>query len=73
MEEILVKIRHSLQELEESVPSAQQAFGDRLYQQLEALLSITTILSMRAPLPFMRGWAISPVFGVLLISEILRL
>ena len=38
------------------------------YRQYEALLSISSELDIRPPLPPMRGWAISPDFGRLLIS-----
>jgi predicted O-methyltransferase YrrM len=72
MEDILEKITLLLQEQEERTVSAQQAIGENIYQQLEALISITSVLPMRHPLPPMRGWAISPDFGVLLIAEILK-
>lgn len=72
MEDILEKITHLLQQQEERTVSTQKAIGENLYQQLEALISITSILPLRHPLPPMRGWAISPDFGVLLISEILK-
>jgi predicted O-methyltransferase YrrM len=72
MEDLLEKITHLLQEQEERTVSAQQAMGENLYRQLEALVSITSILPLRHPLPPMRGWAISPDFGVLLISEVLK-
>jgi predicted O-methyltransferase YrrM len=72
MEDILEQITHLLQQQEASVLSAQQASGENLYKQLEALISITATLPLRAPLPPMRGWAISPDFGVLLISEVFR-
>jgi len=71
MEDMLEKITCLLQEQEERTASAQQATGENLYRQLEALISITSILPLRHPLPPMRGWAISPDFGCLLISEIL--
>jgi predicted O-methyltransferase YrrM len=71
MEDLLEKITRLLQEQEKRTASTQQAIGENLYRQLEALTSITTILPLRMPLPPMRGWAISPDFGVLLISEIL--
>jgi len=72
MEDILEQITQLLQKQEESALSAQRASGENLYQQLEALISITSILPLRTPLPPMRGWAISPDFGVLLIAEILK-
>jgi predicted O-methyltransferase YrrM len=72
MEEITEKITHLLQQQEERTVSTQKAMGESLYRQLEALISITSILPLRHPLPPMRGWAISPDFGVLLISEILK-
>lgn len=72
MEDILEQITQLLQQQEENALSAQQATGENLYQQLEALISITSILPLRSPLPPMRGWAISPDFGVLLLSEILK-
>ncbi len=72
MEDLLEKITRLLQEQEERTVSAQQAMGENLYRQLEALVSITSILPLRHPLPPMRGWAISPDFGVLLISEVLK-
>ena len=72
MEDILDQITHLLQQQEESALSAQRASGENLYHQLEALISITSILPLRSPLPPMRGWAISPDFGVLLLAEILK-
>jgi predicted O-methyltransferase YrrM len=72
MEDILEKITFLLQEQEERMMSTQQAIGENIYQQLEALISITSLLPMRHPLPPMRGWAISPDFGILLIAEILK-
>jgi len=72
MEDMLEKITRLLQEQEERTVSAQQAIGENIYQQLEALISITSILPLRHPLPPMRGWAISPDFGVLLVAEILK-
>lgn len=72
MEDILEQITQLLQQQEENALSAQQATEENLYQQLEALISITSILPLRSPLPPMRGWAISPDFGVLLLSEILK-
>lgn len=72
MEDILEQITQLLQKQEASALSAQQASGENLYQQLEALISITSILPLRSPLPPMRGWAISPDFGVLLLAEILK-
>jgi len=71
MEDMLEEITRLLQEQEEKTASAQQAMGENLYRQLEALISITSLLPLRQPLPPMRGWAISPDFGALLISEIL--
>jgi hypothetical protein len=71
MEDMLDKMTRLLQEQEERTASAQQAMGENLYRQLEALISITSILPLRQPLPPMRGWAISPDFGTLLIAEIL--
>jgi predicted O-methyltransferase YrrM len=72
MEDILEKIMPLLQQYEENILNAQLASADNLYQQLESLISVTSILSLRTPLPPMRGWAISPDFGVLLVAEILR-
>ncbi|MDX2456148.1 MAG: class I SAM-dependent methyltransferase [Gammaproteobacteria bacterium] len=71
MEDILEKVTLLLQKQEQRAAATQQAIGENLYRQLEALISITSILPMRHPLPPMRGWAISPDFGSLLISEIL--
>ena len=71
MEDMLEKMTRLLQEQEQRTASAQQAMGENLYRQLEALISITSLLSLRQPLPPMRGWAISPDFGTLLIAEIL--
>jgi len=71
MEDMLDKITQLLQEQAERTASAQQALGENLYRQLEALISITSVLPLRQPLPPMRGWAISPDFGALLIAEIL--
>lgn len=72
MEDILEKIIHLLREQEERTVSIQKEICENLYQQLEALISITSLLPLRQPLPPMRGWAISPDFGVLMISEILN-
>lgn len=71
MEELLDKITHLLQEQDQRAAATQQSTGENLYRQLEALNSITSILPQRLPLPPMRGWAISPDFGVLLMTEIL--
>lgn len=40
------------------------------YKQLEALITLTTQIKFRAPLPPMRGWAISPDFATILFSHI---
>jgi len=72
MEDILEKITLLLQEQEEKTVATQQAIGENIYQQMEALISISSILPLRHPLPPMRGWAISPDFGVLLVAEILK-
>lgn len=72
MENMLEEITLLLQQQEARAATAQQAMVDNLYRQLEALASITSILPVRQPLPPMRGWAISPDFGVLLIAEILK-
>lgn len=72
MEDILEKITHLLREQNERALYIQKAIGENLYRQLEAFTSITSILPLRHPLPPMRGWAISPDFGVLLISEVLK-
>jgi predicted O-methyltransferase YrrM len=72
MENMLEEITLLLQQQEARATSTQQAIGDNLYRQLEALTSISSILPVRHPLPPMRGWAISPDFGVLLIAEILK-
>lgn len=42
------------------------------FRQLEALNNLHSVLKLRAPLPPMRGWKISPDFGVLLMDTILR-
>lgn len=72
MEDTLEKILLLLQEQETRTATTLQATADNLYRQLEALASINSILPIRRPLPPMRGWAISPDFGVLLVSEILE-
>lgn len=72
MEKLLENIALLLQEQEEKIADRQQSLTDNLYQQLEALTSITSLLTLRRPLPPMRGWAISPDFGILLINEILK-
>lgn len=72
MENLLENIAHLFQEQDERIADRQQRLADNLYQQLEALTSITSLLPLRMPLPPMRGWAISPDFGILLINEILR-
>ena len=43
----------------------------QLYQQLEAFITINSLLDIRPPLPPMRGWAASPDFLVLVLGEIL--
>ena len=55
MEDILEKITFLLQEQEERMMTTQQAIGENIYQQLEALISITSLLPMRHPFPPMRG------------------
>lgn len=42
------------------------------YQEIESLFSIFSILKIRAPLPPMRGWTVSPDFANTLISQILE-
>ena len=41
------------------------------YRQLEALASLLAVLRPRAPFPPFRGWAISPDFAVLLLTQVL--
>jgi len=41
------------------------------YRQLEALASLLAVLRPRAPFPPFRDWAISPDFGVLLLTQVL--
>jgi hypothetical protein len=72
MEDIPDNIKALLAQQSAETLAAQKAIADKLYQQLEALTSLTSILPIRYPLPPMRGWAISPDFGVLLVSEILN-
>lgn len=72
MENLLENIARLLQEQDERIADRQQRLADNLYQQLEALTSIISFLPLRMPLPPMRGWAISPDFGILLINEILK-
>lgn len=72
MENLLENIAHLFQEQDERIADRQQRLADNLYQQLEALTSIISFLPLRMPLPPMRGWAISPDFGILLINEILK-
>ena len=42
------------------------------YCQLESLFSLHSLLELRAPLPRMRGWAISPDFANLLVTLVSR-
>ncbi len=42
-----------------------------IFSQNESLINIHSLLDIRLPLPKMRGWAISPDFAELLLSEIL--
>ncbi len=72
MENMLEEIALLLQEQEERTADRQRTLTENLYQQLEALASITSLLPLRMPLPPMRGWAISPDFGIILINEILK-
>jgi predicted O-methyltransferase YrrM len=44
--------------------------ADSAYQQVEALFSVLAMLDLRAPLPPMRGFAISPDFARTLVSVI---
>lgn len=43
-----------------------------LYRQVESLFSIYSIINFRYPLPPMRGWPISPDFGQIIITHILK-
>jgi predicted O-methyltransferase YrrM len=45
----------------------------QIYPQLEALLHVYSTLQLHQPLAPMRGWAISPDFARILISEVLRI
>ena len=72
MEDIPDNIKALLAQQSAETLAAQKAIADSIYQQLEALTSLTSILPIRYPLPAMRGWAISPDFGLLLVSEILN-
>lgn len=47
-------------------------FTNNLYQQLQAFVTLQTLLQPRFPLPAMRSWAVSPDFGVVLLKELLR-
>jgi predicted O-methyltransferase YrrM len=44
----------------------------RDYRQIESLFSLFAVLDVSHPLPPMRGWAISPDFGALMVSLILE-
>ncbi len=44
--------------------------ADNHYRQIEALFSIFNLLTLRQPLPPMRGWAVSPDFVKLIISSV---
>ena len=44
----------------------------RDYRQIESLFSLFGVLPIRHPLPPLRGWAVSPDFGVLMVSLILE-
>ena len=44
--------------------------SDNLYKQLEALYSLNNFLRPEYPFPPMRGWPISPDFGLLIMEEI---
>lgn len=46
---------------------------NNLYRQLQEFATLQDLLKPRFPLPAMRRWAISPDFGVLLLSQLMRL
>ena len=58
------------EQLQKSI-NMQHGLLHQLYQQLEAFITINTLLDIRQPLPPMRGWAASPDFLVLVLGEIL--
>ena len=58
------------EQLQKSI-NMQHGLLHQLYQQLEAFITINTLLDIRHPLPPMRGWAASPDFLVLVLGEIL--
>ena len=66
------KLQNALAQHEQRVLAAFKGHASNLYLELEAFTSIISVIKPIFPLPPMRGWAISPDFGVLLISEILK-
>lgn len=64
-------IRTLLEEQLQKNINTQHGLLHQLYQQLEAFITINTLLNIRCPLPPMRGWAASPDFLVLVVGEIL--
>jgi len=58
---------HQLQ----NIINVQHGLQHQLYQQIEACISIYSMLDLQRPLPPMRGWAASPDFLALLLGEII--
>ena len=58
------------QQLQKSI-NIQHGLLHQLYQQIEAFITINSLLDLRQPLPPMRGWAASPDFLVLILGEVL--
>lgn len=70
MDNIIEQIQLALQQQDQRLVSAISAHSHNIYRQIESFISIQSILKPGLPLPPMRGWAISPDFGALLITEI---
>ncbi len=71
---VLVVLRtRALMVLQEKHSRAVRRDVADLYTQIEALHGLHLTLGLTTPLPPMRGWAVSPDFGVLLVSTIREL
>jgi len=69
-DKLLTAIQQLLEQHGQSEVNMHHGLLQQLYQQLEAFITINSLLDIRHPLPPMRGWAASPDFLVLVLGEI---
>jgi predicted O-methyltransferase YrrM len=66
------EMQNTIKKVEENVIKEIKTSSDNNYAQIDALISINKILDdVRYPLPQMRGWAVSPDFTRILMTQIL--